>query len=192
MTVEEAKNMINREAMEKLHSVVEVKPIVDTSHKINNDILMTALCKAVNENIIRPEALNERLCKLLNSETNSISQTKLTEILQSLRRVHPSMHCTITMTDIEFRPLLEWTYETEANFLQMFGDVLQYYKITPTEVRRKMVATLKSTIVNNISQLVSKYYKSSDIERAGMVVSVSTVQRLVNMSGGILTAEFKE
>jgi hypothetical protein len=192
MTLEEAKTMINPDALSKLHDVVEVKPIVDTSHKVNNDILMTALCKAVNENIIRGEALNERICKLLNSETNSISQTKLTEILQSVRRVQPNMCCIVTMQNVEFQTIMEWRFDTEANFLHMFGDVLQYYQITPADVRKKMVATLKSTIVNNVSQLVSKYYKSSEIERAGMVVSISTIQRLVNMSGGMLVASFEE
>lgn len=192
ISLQDAKQMIDSNSIAKLHEIVETKPLVDTSHKVNNDILMTALCKAVNEGVIKPHALNERLVKLLNSETNTISQTKLTEILQSLRRVHPSMKCIVTMMDVEMSPLMTWVFEDQVNFLDMFGDVLQYYKITPSDVRRKMVETLKSTIVNNVSQLVSKYYKTNEIERQGMVVSVSTVQRLVNMSGGILVAEFCE
>lgn len=192
ITLEQAKTMITPEAMAKLHEVVEAKPDIDTSHKVNNDIIMTALCKAVGEGVIRPSAINERLQKLLNSETNTVSQSKLTEILQSVRRVQPNMICKVTLTDVEFRELKTWTYSDHANFLNMFADVLNIYDITPGDVRKKLTETLKPTIVNNVSQLVSKYYKSDPIERAGMVVSVSTVQRLVNMSGGILFAEFIE
>ena len=192
MTLQEAKSMMTAQSLEKLHDVVEVKPIVDTSHKIHNDILMTALCKAVNEGVIKPAALNERLIKLLNSETVTISQSKLTEILQSVQRVQPKMMCVVTMADLEFRTIAQWVFADCANFIPMFGEVLQYYHITPSDIRKKMVETLKPTIVNNVSQLVSKFYKANEIERDGMVVSISTIQRLVNMSGGILTAEFKE
>ena len=55
-----------------------------------------------------------------------------------------------------------------------------------------MTTTLKSTIVNNVSQLVSKFYKSTEEEQNKMIISISTIQRLVNMSGGCLTAEFYE
>jgi len=192
MTLQEAKSMMTQASLEKLHDVVEVKPIVDTSHKIHNDILMTALCKAVNEGVIKPQSLNERLIKLLNSETVTISQSKLTEILQSIQRVQPKMICVVTMTDLEFRKTGEWVFVNYANFIPMFGEVLQFYHITPADIRKKMVETLKPTIVNNVSQLVSKYYKANDVERDGMMVSITTIQRLVNMSGGILTAEFKE
>lgn len=192
MTLEDAKSLMSDDALKKLHDVVEVKPIVDTSHKIHNDILMTALCKAVNEGVIKPSALNERLIKLLNSETITISQSKLTEILQSVQRVQPRMVCVVTMQNLEFHELMSWKFKDSANFISMFGEVLQYYRITPSDIRKKMVDTLKSTIVNNVSQLVSKYYKADEIERQGMVVSISTIQRLVNMAGGMLTAEFKE
>lgn len=192
MTLEEAKAMMSESSLQKLHDVVEVKPIVDTSHKLHNDILMTALCKAVNDGTIKTAALNERLVKLLNSETITISQTKLTEILQAIHRVQPKMVCVVTMQDLEFRTLLEWKFYDSANFNSMFGEVLQFYRITPADIRKKMVETLKSTIVNNVSQLVSKYYKANEIERQGMVISISTIQRLVNMSGGMLTATFKE
>lgn len=192
MTLQESKALMTDAAMSKLHEVVEAKPFIDTSHKVNNDIVMTALCKAVGEGVIKPSAINERLQKLLNSETNTVSQSKLTEILQSIRRVQPNMICRIRLLDTEFRVLREWDYVDSANFLRMFAEVLTYYEITPSDVRKKLTETLKSTIVNNVSQLVSKYYKSDEIAREGMVISVSTVQRLVNMSGGILQAEFIE
>jgi hypothetical protein len=193
MTLDEAKSMMSQEAMNKLHEVVEVKPDIDFSHKVNNDILMTALCKAVGEGVIKPAALNDRLVKLLNSDTNTISQSKLTEILESIHKVQPGILCEVTMisADLDMKFIMSWGfYDEPVNFLHMFHDVLTYWNITPAEIRQKMTATLKPTIVNNVSQLVSKYYKSSPEDRQKMIVSISTIQRLVNMENAILKAEF--
>ena len=72
----------------------------------------------------------------------------------------------------------------------IFAEVLRYWDITPTDVRKKMTQTLKETIVNNVSQTVSRFYKATPEERAKMRISITTIHRLVNMEGGILTAEF--
>lgn len=190
ITLDEAKNMVSRDSISRLHEIVETKPIVDTSHKVHNDIIMASLCKAVAEGVIKPGSLNDRLIKLLNSETNTISQSKLTEILRIIRSNQPNMVCRVTLKESDMRDVMCWTFDTDVCFLEMFDFVLRQYDITPTEIRQKMVATLKPTIVNNVSQLVSKYNKSSDEERQRMVISISTIQRLVNMAGRILVAEF--
>lgn len=193
MTLNEAKSMMSKEAMAKLHDIVEVKPEVDYSHKVNNDILMAALCKAVGDGTIRPAALNDKLVKLLNSDTNTISQSKLTDILEGIHKVQPGILCEVSMIKggLDLQVTSTWGfYDEPVNFLQMFDDVLNFWDITPAEIRQKMTATLKPTIVNNVSQLVSKYYKSSPEEREKMIISISTIQRLVNMEGGILQAQF--
>lgn len=195
MDIQEAKAMLSPEAMEKLHKVVDIKPIIDFSKKVNNDILMTAFCKAVMDEVIKPSSLNDRLVKLLNSETNTISQTKLKEILDIVGERQPSIRCCIMLDDyngMELIPIRDWIYQKgdDINFTEPFRSVLYYYKITPSDIRKKMTETLKSTIVNNVSQLVSKFYKSSEDEQREMIISISTIQRLVNMSGGCLTAEF--
>ena len=195
MNIEEAKAMFSKEACEKLHEVVDVKPVIDFSKKINNDILMTALCKAVSEGIIKETSLNDRLVKLLNSETNTISQSKLTEILTIIHMKQPNVKCLIRMDDVDkdmdYQTIFTWEYkDKDVNFNKAFEDVLLYFHITPSDIRQKMTSTLKTTIVNNVSQLVSKYYKSSDEDRKKIIISISTIQRLVNMSGGMLIAEF--
>lgn len=191
ITLEDAKSMVSKETLSKLHAIVETKPVVDTSHKVNNDILMTALCKAVAEGVIKGSSLNDRLTKLLNSETNTISQSKLSEILQILNKNQPIV-CVVTLYSPDMRPIDTWQFDhqNEVCFLEMFASVLNRFQITPTEVRQKMTTTLKPTIVNNVSQLVSKYGKSSDEDRKKMVISISTIQRLVNMTGHIMMAEF--
>ena len=192
LTLEEAMSMITKENLDNLHDITTVKPDIDFSHKVNNDILMTALCKAVADGVIKPGSMNERLVKLLNSETNTISQTKLSDILESLRVHQPTLVCCVTLYDSDMMPKHEWEFEGDVSFLPMFDWVVQNYDITPTEIRKRMTETLKPTIVNNVSQLVSKWKKSSDEERVKMVISVTTIQRLVNMTGDILLAEFYE
>ena len=101
MNIAEAKAMFSPEAAAKLHEIVDVKPEIDFSKKVNNDILMTAFCKAVTNGTIKESSLNDRLVKLLNSETNTISQSKLEEILKIIRRNQPQMVCIVTMEDVD-------------------------------------------------------------------------------------------
>jgi hypothetical protein len=55
-----------------------------------------------------------------------------------------------------------------------------------------MTEMLKPTIVNNVAQLVAKYNSiESEEERKKITISISTITRLVNMSGYLLIAEFK-
>ena len=192
MTLQEAKELMTKEDCEHLREITTVKPEIDFSHKVNNDILMTALCKAVAEETIQPISLNDRIVKLLNSETNTISQTKLEEILKIIHKNQPKMYCCITLYDANMTPRYEWDLYDNISFLPIFDYVVKLYEITPTTVRHHMTQTLKPTIVNNVSQLVSKYHKSTEEERNKMMISITTIQRLVNMSGDILFAEFYE
>lgn len=193
MTIDEAKGMMTPAATSKLHEIVEAKPSVDSSHKVNNDILMAAFCKAVSTGVIKQTSLNARLIKLLNSETNTISQSTLGEILSIVREKQPNISCQVTMSDSipDLKVLMNWGFcDSDVSFIQMFADVLKYWQITPADVRHKMTETLKETIVNNVSQTVSRFYKATKEEREKMVISITTIHRLVNMNGGVLTAEF--
>lgn len=192
LTLEEAKSMLTKENLEHLHDITTVKPDIDFSHKVNNDIIMAALCKAVADEVIKPLSITERLAKLLNSETNTISQSKLEEILCSIHNFQPDIKCCVTVYDHDMIPKHEWEFSDKVSFLPMFDWVVNNYNITPVDIRKRLTQTLKTTIVNNVSQLVSKWRKSSLEERASMVISITTVQRLVNMTGDILQAEFYE
>lgn len=192
LTLDEAKAMLTKENLEHLHDITTVKPDIDFSHKVNNDIIMAALCKAVADEVIKPSSITERLAKLLNSETNTISQSKLEEILCSIHNFQPDIKCCVTVYDHDMIPKHEWEFSDKVSFLPMFDWVVNNYNITPVDIRKRLTQTLKTTIVNNVSQLVSKWRKSSLEERASMVISITTVQRLVNMTGDILQAEFYE
>ena len=193
MTLEEAKSLITPGAITQLHEVVDVKPVIDFSKKVNNDIIMSALCQGVDCGVIKLTTLNDRLVKLLNSETNTISQSKLKEILDIMHAKQPGLYCYIWLEDADdicMNKTYEWFFKDDVNFTEMFSEILLHYQITPTDIRKKMTLTLKPTIVNNVSQLVSKFYKSSPEARDKMVISISTIQRLANMCGGMLKAEF--
>ena len=193
MSLDEAKNMLTPEAAAKLREVVEPKQTVDASHKVNNDVLMAAFCKAVCTGVIEKTSLNGRLAKLLNSETNTISCDTLAEILDTVRAKQPGISCQIYMTEPlpDLRVIKNWGFtESPISFVEIFAEVLRYWDITPTDVRKKMTQTLKETIVNNVSQTLSRFYKATPEERAKMRISITTIHRLVNMEGGILTAEF--
>lgn len=195
ISLEDAKSMISKEQISKLKSVVTPKPVINTDTKVNNDIIMSALCNAVDKGVIKMSSMDDRLIKLLNSSTNTLSASKLGSILTHLREHQPTMACIITMKTADMSDVIEeWVFTgPTVYFNKMFEFVIDYFKITPTIIRNKMVDMLKTTIVNNVAQLVAKYTSlDSDDEKLRITISISTVTRLVNMSNHLLMAEFKE
>ena len=192
ITLEQAKAMMTKESIEKLKEVVTSHPNINMENKVNCDILMQALCRAVAEEVIIPEALDDRLVKLLNAKTNTLSPIKLGDILTHIRKHQPKMACILTMLDARDDTVIrEWIFiGPEVNFTEVLGDVIKIFDITPSVVRTKMTETLKPTIVNNIAQCVAKYLNKKDNEE--MNVSITTISRLVNMSDHLLYADFKE
>ena len=192
ITLQQAKAMMTKESIEKLKEVVTSHPNINMENKVNCDILMQALCRAVAEEVIIPEALDDRLVKLLNAKTNTLSPIKLGDILTHIRKHQPKMACILTMLDARDDTVIrEWIFVgPEVNFTEVLGDVIKIFDITPSVVRTKMTETLKPTIVNNIAQCVAKYLNKKDNEE--MNVSITTISRLVNMSDHLLYADFKE
>ena len=192
ITLEQAKAMMTKESIEKLKEVVTSHPNINMENKVNCDILMQALCRAVAEEVIIPEALDDRLVKLLNAKTNTLSPIKLGDILTHIRKHQPKLACILTMLDARDDTVIrEWIFVgPEVNFTSVLGDVIKIFDITPSVVRTKMTETLKPTIVNNIAQCVAKYLNKKDNEE--MNVSITTISRLVNMSDHLLYADFKE
>lgn len=189
ISLEEAKEMMDENSYSKLRDLVSVKPTINTSHKMNNDILMQALCRAVSNDIIHTPSLDDKMIKLLNSATNSISQSKLTDILKRLNQ-HQPIKCVVSVLTPDMSSVMQqWEFkDEEVDFNDMFQWVVENFEITPSVVRSKMVDTLKPTIVNNIAQLVGKYYNTED--KSNIKVSINTINRLVNMRDHLLFAEF--
>jgi hypothetical protein len=191
ITLEQAKSMMTNESYDKLKKVVTNHPNINMENKVNCDILMQALCRAVAEEVILPESLDDRLVKLLNAKTNTLSPIKLGDILTHIRKKQPQLACVLTLLQANDDTVIDrWIYVgPNINFTNMMGDIIKKFEITTTMVRTKMTETLKPTIVNNIAQCVARYMNNEDKD---LNVSITTISRLVNMCGYLLYADFKE
>lgn len=195
LTVEMAKKLFTKEAKDRLQQVVDRnKPTINFSNKLNNDMLMQALCRAVSQNTINVSNLDEKTIKLLNSSTNTISYPKLLNILDVIHMTNDNIKCHIEIKDPNkgSAVIKEWFIhdKDDVTFIQIFDFVISYFEITPYMVRELMTKTLKPTVVNNVAQFVAKYQAASKEERESFVVSIRTITRLVNMKGYLIFAEF--
>lgn len=190
-----AKKLFTKEAKDRLQQVVDRnKPTINFSNKLNNDMLMQALCRAVSQNTINISNLDEKTIKLLNSSTNTISYPKLLNILDVIHMTNDNIKCHIEIKDPNkgSSVIKEWFIhdKDDVTFIQIFDFVISYFEITPYMVRELMTKTLKPTVVNNVAQFVAKYQAASKEERESFVVSIRTITRLVNMKGYLIFAEF--
>lgn len=195
MTVEEAKQMISQDNVDRLKNVVAPKPEVNISSKANADIIMAALCTAVLNGSIKEAALDDTIIKLLNSSTSTLSAVKVGKILSILRETQPNMCCVITLKTNDSRNVIkEWVFTgPQVYFNRIFEFVVREFEITPAIIRSKLGEMFKMTIVNNVAQLLGKYETlKTDEERKAIPISISTITRLVNMSHHLLIAEFVE
>ena len=193
MNLEEAKKLMTPTAMQNLRHTISNEEKIDMSKKVNGDPIMVALCKAVNENIIQISSLSNTLVKMLNSSTNTVSQSKLGEILDQVRKSQPNLICRIRLMDgTQISTIQQWTYtcSEDCKFNEMFEYVVKTFEITPSMVRERMSKLLKPTIANNIGQFVAKYETSTHKDE--LVVSITTIARLANIADHAIKVEFKE
>lgn len=190
ITLADAKAMMNDESLAKLKSFVSNQTTINLENKVNNDILMQALCRAVTDGLIKPSSFNDKIIKLLNSATNTLSQSKLIDILTQVHANQPDVICKVSLMSPDMSVThKEWILdEHNTNFNKIFGYVVKHFNMTPSSVRNKMKESLKPTIVNNIAQLLSKYEKDPSLDN--IIVSINTISRLVNMEGFLLFANF--
>ena len=193
MTLEEAKGMMTEESLEKLKNITTTETEVKISDKINNDILMNALCKSVTNELVKKSSLNEKIIKILASSTNTLQENKFKDIVAIIRMKQPNVVCEISILSKSMNDKINaWVFkgsEEDIKFNDIFKYVVDTFEITPQTVRRKLGDVLKPTIVNNVAQLIAKYL-NDDI--TGVNVSINTISRWVNMEEHMIFAEFKE
>lgn len=190
MDLEEAKKLMTPEALQKLREVTAAHIDIDTSKKSCNDILMQALCDGVSNDVIKVSSLSQKTIKMLNSPTNTLSETKFYCILDEIRQKQKDMICIVSIIDEDEHSIMKrWIFPDPLNrFVSILDYVLEEFNITATSIRNKMCSVLKPTIVNNIAQSVTKYQSLSNKEDAN--ISITTIFRLVNMEGYLMKAEF--
>lgn len=195
MTLEEAKQLISQDNVDRLKNVVTPKPTVAISNKTNTDIIMAALCTAVQNGVIKESSLDLSIVKLLNSSTSTLSAVKVGKILTTLREHQKNMTCTITLKTNDAQTVVqEWVFTgPEVYFNKIFEFVVEEFDITPAKIRAEMGKMFQMTIVNNVAQFLGRYETIKSIEdRKKENISISTITRLVNMSHHLLYAEFVE
>lgn len=192
MTIEEAKKLMTQEVKDKLHKLISKPDEIDISKKVGNDIIMSAFCQAALNGIIQPKSISLKMLKLLNSDTNTMSDLKLTEILETIHKHQKDIVCNISLRNNRNEEIKVWHLYDNISFTPILEYVINELNITPQLVRSKLSDTLKTTIVNNMSQLVSKFNSLSEDERKEFRVSIMSITRLVNMVDHIIVAEFKE
>lgn len=193
-TYEEALSRMTPDKYEQLHKLVTPKPVVNTDIKANSDILMTALCTAVSSGLIKLTSLDDRTIKLLNSETSTLSPSKLCEILKSVRQHQPYISCVITLNTggPDNETVCYWVFnEGTVHFHGIFEFIIERFNITPQMIRSEMVKNFKPSTVNNIAQYVAGYDKN-DESKYSKPISITTITRLANMVNHVMLAEFKE
>jgi hypothetical protein len=197
LTLEEAKSMMTEQASMKLKKVVDnTDTTIDCSNKVNKDILMGALCRAIEKGLIRVDDLDDKMIKLLNSDTSTLSYSKLMYALNVIHKTNPNITCEISIhkPDTPTPTLIKnwYVFDERVKFQEILKFILEYFKITPHDVRVEMTKTLKPTVVNNVAQLVANFLKATDEERNKMIISIVVITRLVTMSGCMIYAEFKK
>lgn len=191
MTLDEAKALMQPTAVQHLKDMVAENVVIDTSKKSACDILMSAFIKAVKDDTIHKLSLNQGFVNMLNSTTNTMSQSKLGDLMKLLNERQPEIGCVFTLYDGTMEPIEEWVFKTpNPTFNGMYEYVINYFQITPGMIREKLSTVLKQTIANNIAQFCLKYQSTTNHD--DMVVSVTTITRLVNMMNHIITCEFRE
>ena len=191
MTLDEAKALMQPTAVQHLKDMVAENVVIDTSKKSACDILMSAFIKAVEDDTIHKLSLNQGFVNMLNSTTNTMSQSKLGDLMKLLNERQPEIGCVFTLYDGTMEPIEEWVFKTaNPTFNGMYEYVIKYFQITPGMIREKLSTVLKQTIANNIAQFCLKYQSTDNHD--DMVVSITTITRLVNMMNHIITCEFRE
>lgn len=190
MTLEEAKKLMSPEALAKLKNMVSKPLEIDFSKKVNCDLVMGALCKAVQTGVIQPKSLNEKIIKLLNSDTSTISDSTLSYILDVVHKNQPTLAFEITLYEANMDKIAKWTMFRDVKFNVIFDFILDRFQITPQIVRAQLIDTFRPTIVNNLGQLVSRFQAMSADDKFNQTISMSTIQRLVTMSKKIIMGEF--
>ena len=192
MTLAEAKALMTPEALDRLHEVTTLKPSINMDNKANNDILMSALCRAVNENVILIDSLDDKTIKLLNAQTNTLSPSKLGHILSVIHENQPNIGCVVSLIKPIDELICQWVFtDKHVNLIGIFEFMINHFNLDPTTVRVKMSEMLKPTIVNNIAQSVAKFQNGDDTDRTEMNISITTLTRIANMCDHMLFAEFK-
>jgi hypothetical protein len=179
--INQAREQMTEESWEKLREITAKASMTLNENKknpINNDICMSAFCKAIKDKVISKETLTKHpsLIRLYNATTNKLSDWKLQDILKDIHDCQPKAYIKLSISYGD-EIIKEFIFIEEVSFNGIFRWVLGHFKITPQMVRTDMHKKLGIPLstVNNIGQILSR------VDDDNLVVSIMTITRLVNM-----------
>ena len=182
MTIEEAKALMSPEALEHLNEVV--CPWEINIEKKDCDIVMSALCRAVTNNIIKKTSLDENTVQILNSDTSTLTAQKLVDALTAIRKYQDAV-CFIFLKYHDEKVVFD-IGDGISTYNHIFDWVVKTCDVTSIGIRKNMNEKYKASVINNIAQLVPKHRTNPDDP-----ISIKNIARIFTSYGGIITCLIK-
>ena len=182
MTIEEAKALMTPQALEHLNEVV--CPWEIDIEKKDCDIVMSALCKAVEENVVKITSLDENTVQILNSDTSTLTAQKLKDALTAIRH-HQDMICLIFLKYHDNKVVFD-IGDDVVTYNGIFDWVIKTCDVTSIGIRKNMSGKYKASVINNIAQLITKHHTNPDEP-----ISIKNITRIFTSYGGIITCVIK-
>jgi hypothetical protein len=183
MTIEEAKALMTPEALEHLNEVV--CPWEINIEKKDCDIVMSALCRAVTTNVVKKTSLDANTVQILNSDTSTLTAQKLKDALTAIRK-HQDVICLIFLKYKDEKVVFD-IGDDIVTYNGIFDWVIKTCGVTSIGIRKNMNEKYKASVINNIAQLVPKYYNNPNDP-----ISIKNITRIFTSYGGIITCSIKE
>lgn len=178
MTIEEAKALMSPEALEHLNEVV--CPWDINIEKKDCDIVMSALCKSVTENVVKKTSLDENTVQILNSDTSTLTAQKLVDALTAIRK-HQDVVCFIFLKYHDKKVVFD-IGDGISTYNHIFDWVVDTCEVTSIGIRKNMNEKYKASVINNIAQLIPKHHNNPDDP-----ISIKNITRIFTSYGGIIT-----
>ena len=183
MTLQEAKNLLTQENLEHLREVI--CPFEVNINKKDCDVVMSALCTAIQSNIIKIPSLDENAVALLNSDTSTLTAMKLLSILKTVNQ-HQDICCVITCEYHGIRKTFVFTHNNDTlSYNGIYHWVLETCDVTSKGIRQHMEGRYKPSVINNIAQILPKVEKNPN-----EIVSIKNISRILTAFGGTIKCSF--
>ena len=182
MTIEEAKTLMSPEALEHLNEVV--CPWEINIEKKDCDIVMSALCRAVTDNIIKKTSLDENTVQLLNSDTSTLTAQKLVDALTAIRK-YQDVVCFIFLKYHDEKVVFD-IGDGISTYNHIFDWVVNTCDVTSIGIRKNMNGKYKASVINNIAQLITKHHINPNEP-----ISIKNITRIFTSYNGIITCSIK-
>lgn len=183
MTIQEASALLTPEALDHLRDVT--CPWEINIDKKDCDIVMSSLCKAVTDNVIKKTSLDENTVTILNSDTATLTAGKLEAILKTVSKSQ-NIVCLIKLRHEDNHVAFVYTPTgNDLSFNPIFEYVIKECEVTSVGIRHNLEGKYKASVINNIAQLLRKHEVTPDEP-----ISIKHITRIFTAYKGIIICKF--